>query len=377
MKRALEGQGHRVSVFTEVLDTASTQPGVYRVHRTLLDRLSRRLLRRRIPTGRDIFAFSAVIAAGILRVHRSDPIDVVEMEESFGWFADVGRQTSLPLLVKLHGPAFLTLGEEDLNTPFGQEKVDREGRALGLANAVISPSRVTLARTVERYRLTPKEQAHVVNPLVMDDDIPLWRLAACDRNAILFVGRFDLLKGADIMLKAFLSMLKMRPDLRLIFVGPDLGLPGSDGKGIHFGPYCDLLFPAEFRDCVDFRGPVANREVAKLRTQAMVTVIASRWETAGYTVLEAMLQGCPVVSTDAGACPESVINGITGRLARSEDPDDFAAQILAMIDDPEAAQAMGDAARRYVIEQHSPNRVAAASIDLYRKVISSPARWVA
>jgi glycosyltransferase involved in cell wall biosynthesis len=293
------------------------------------------------------------------------------MEESFGWFADIGRRTSLPLLVKLHGPAFLSLVEDEINTPFGQEKIEREGRALKLANAVISPSSSTLERTVERYGLSPKVRAHVVNPLVMDDDTPFWRLEECEPNTILFVGRFDQRKGADIVLKAFRSILKKRPELRLIFVGPDHGLPAADGSRVQFASYCDSLFGQALRDRVDFRGRMPNREIAKLRTRAMVTVVASRWENQSYAVLETMFQGCPLVSTDAGGCPESVVHGVTGRLARSEDPEDFASQILAMVDDPEAARVMGQAARRRVLEQHSPKQVADASLDLYNKVVAN------
>ena len=43
---------------------------------------------------------------------------------------------------------------------------------------------------------------------------------------------------------------------------------------------------------------MSNQEVTKLRTRCMVTVIGSRWENPGYTLLEAMLQGCPVVCTE-------------------------------------------------------------------------------
>jgi glycosyltransferase involved in cell wall biosynthesis len=370
MKRELEGRGHRVSVFTQGLDQ-SNDPRVHYVRLRLWDRAVRRLSRLRRANEFGVFDKSAVIAAAIMRIHRRDPIDVIEMEESFGWFADVGRLTSLPVLVRLHGPAFLTLGEDELNTSFGRERVNREGRAFALSTAIVAPSKVTLAQTIARYRLTPKEQRHIVNPLTMDSDTPLWRLDACDRDAILFVGRFDLIKGADVMLKAFLLVLKDRPHVKLIFVGPDYGLLESDGTVIKFAPYCDWLFPAELRERVDFRGRLPNRDVAELRTQAIMTVIASRQENQAYTLLEAMLQGCPVVSTDAGGCPESVIDGVTGRLAKSEDPNDFAAQMCAMLDDPKGAEAMGQAARRHVIEQHSAVRVANLSLEMYERVIAS------
>src|ERR1700690_2519008 len=254
MRRELERRGHRVSVFTNLLDPAASDTRIYVVRRGLWNRLMRRLMWWRAKSASDVFSFSAVIAAEILRFHRRDPIDVIEIEESFGWFADIERRTSIPVLVKLHGPAFLSLVEDEVNTPFGKEKVEREGRALRRATAVVSPSNSTLERTVERYSLRPKVCAHIVNPIFMDENTPLWRLEASERKTILFVGRFDLRKGADVMLKAFMSMLKTRPDLRLVFVGPDHGLPGSGGRKIQFVPFCESLFGTEFRDRIYFRG---------------------------------------------------------------------------------------------------------------------------
>jgi len=374
MKLELERRGHRVSVFTEVLDQSSTESNVHLVRdarRPLMRRVLRRLSRPWASAENDVFGFSAVIAAAILQVHRRNPIDIIEMEESFGWFADVARLTSLPVVARLHGPAFLSLVEDELDTSFGREKIEREGRALRLATAISSPCQSTLRQTIDRYQLTPPVARLIVNSLTMDSDVPVWSLNGCDPDTILFVGRFDLRKGADIVLKSFFLLLHDRPNLKLIFVGPDSGLSGPHGKRTPFAEYCALLFPAPVRNRVDYRGPVGNREVADLRVKAMVTVIASRWENPGYTLLEAMLQGCPVVSTDAGGCPESVINGVTGRLARSEDVQDFAAQLRNILDDPQGAAAMGRAARRHVSEDHSVVKVAAQSLALYERVISS------
>ena len=78
-----------------------------------------------------------------------------------------------------------------------------------------------------------------------------------------------------------------------------------------------------------------------------------------YALLEAMLQGSPVVSTDAGGCPENITSGLTGLLAKSEDPNDFAVQMRAMLDDPMRAMQMSNAARQHIIEQHSAATVAA------------------
>jgi glycosyltransferase involved in cell wall biosynthesis len=374
MKRELDRQGHRVSVLTGQLDGSVHDPSVYEVRgRPFWYRVKRRLSRKPPSIEQGIFDYSAVIAAQLREVHRRHPIDVIDMEESFGWFADIGEQTGLPVLVKLHGPAFLSFVENEIASSFGKEKVHREGLALRRAAAIISPCERTLMQTVEYYGLTPKEARHIVNPLTMGADTPLWRLEACDRNTILFVGRFDLRKGADIVLKAFLLMLRDRPHLNLIFVGPDGGMSMPDGSRLNFDAYCDSIFPKPLRHRVDYRGRLSYQEIAQLRTTAMVTVVASRWENPGYTLLEAMYQACPVVCTDAGGCPETVVDGVTGWLARSENPDDFAQKIGSMLDDPKRAEAMGQAARQHVIVNYAAEKVAAETLEMYRKVISNHA----
>src|SRR5215469_4960282 len=156
MKGALEELGHRVSVFTGELDPAGAGPRVYEVRRTLTDRLVHRLLRRDLAPERDTFDFSSVIATALQRVHRRDPIDILEMEETFGWCADVATRTSLPVVVRLHGPACLSLVEHEAETASGRARIEREGWALARAGAIVSPARVTLSQTISRYGLQPR-----------------------------------------------------------------------------------------------------------------------------------------------------------------------------------------------------------------------------
>jgi glycosyltransferase involved in cell wall biosynthesis len=370
MKVGLEQLGHRVSVFTPVLHESGIEDRVHHVdaaEQGLWARAVRRLFqpRRSVETDHDRLARD--IASAILRVHARDPIDLIEMEESFGWFAKVERVTSLPMAVKLHGPAFLSYVGVELKTAFAQKRIELEGRALSSALTILSPCRSTLTQTLEKYDLSPELAKHIVNPVVVDQTMPLWTVDTCDHRTILFVGRFDLRKGGDIMLKAFLLLLKERPDLKLIFVGPDLGLPLPDGRQIQFDAYCDQLFPAELRKSVDYRGALANQEIANLRIKAFVTIVASRWENLCYTLLEAMVQACPVVCSDAGGNPEVVTDWTTGRLAKSEQPADFAEKVLSLLDDPERAAKMARAGRQYVLDLYSAQSVFRQSVEIYER----------
>ena len=370
MRKGLLAQGHRVSIFAGLVAAGEHDSSTHQVGKSLVDRLRHTLTLRRSARYR-IFDAEKAIASAILRAHKIDAIDVIEMEESFGWAASVARITKIPTVVKLHGPAFMTLVDDELQTGLGQEKVRREGEALRLLPAIIAPSRFVLRDTLARYEIQPIISEQVENPVALDDDSQLWDSRQCDRNTLLFVGRFDRIKGGDLMLLAFQVMLAKRPQLKLIFVGPDYGLLQPDGTLIHFKQFLDSLNDLALSRAVSYLGRVTPAEVAALRPAAFVTAVTSRQENQAYTVLEAMLQGCPVVCTDNAGSSESVQHEVTGMLARSDDPADIAAQIDRLLEQPDLAASLGRAAREYVLRTHSPAAVVAKTVSVYRRTIEA------
>src|SRR4051794_40512729 len=107
MREELLRQGHRVSIFTP--SSKAPGPDVHVVVPSKFLKLRRWLRSKLRPKDSYPFGWGKSIAAAIDRVHRCDPLDIVEMEESFGWFGEVVRALSIPIVVKLHGPAFMTL----------------------------------------------------------------------------------------------------------------------------------------------------------------------------------------------------------------------------------------------------------------------------
>lgn len=368
LRSELLNLGHRVSVFTNVLGATSIDAGVYRVAPTLCQRVARRLARLGGDPSSDILEWGRAIAATIQAVHRADPIDIVEMEESFGWCAQVRELASPPVLVRLHGPAFLTLGEEAGRPGLARTRIEREGEALRGTAALVSPSDSALRCTAQRYGLEAPIQAVIPNPLKAEG--PRWEPERCEGKTLLFVGRFDRLKGGDTALIAFRRLLEADRELKLVFVGPDAGWYAADGRRTGFDEFCSSLFTPEERRSVQFLGMLPAAEIRALRTRAAATLVLSRWETQGYTALEAMLQGCPLIVSDAGALREVVQHGTTGLVARLDDIDDVCANVKRMLDDPRAAREMGRNAQRFVAERHAPRRIAARALGLYDQVIS-------
>jgi len=369
VRRELQRLGHQVSVITanEERDEAS---GIYGIDHGVWRRLIRRL-RLKLGLDRDlVFEVGTMIADEAERIHRRSPIDVLEMEESFGWHARVIARRRFPTVVKLHGPAFLTIPEEEAAAEFVQRRIEAEGRGLATARAITAPSQCTLDNTLVKYGLEPAIGDKVVNPLGLDSATALWSSGSSRRDTILFVGRFDKTKGADRVLLGFRDLLRQRAEVTLTFVGPDVGIRDEDGRLVHFEDYASALFSASELSKIRYLGRRSQTEISTLRSEASLTLVASRWETQGYTALEAMLQGCPLVCSDTSGLSESVVHESTGLLFRGDDIPDMVRQMLRLLDHPDFAEGLGRRAREYVVATHSPSVVVAQTLAIYRAAIS-------
>ena len=68
-------------------------------------------------------------------------------------------------------------------------------------------------------------------------------------------------------------------------------------------------------------------------------------------ILEAMEQGLPVISTNAGAIPDIIDNGNSGYTVEKSNPSSLASAIELLIKDPELCISMGKAGRKLFEEK--------------------------
>ena len=358
--------GHRVTVLAFSVHPSDDMVGIHRIEASWQSK-TRRLFARLARFDHDPSAWGSVmIADTINRLNRLDPFDVVEMEESFGWFDDVQRRVSIPVFVKLHGPAFLTQVEQA--TPSGSllRRIEKEGTALKRAQFVFAPSTDTIAKTFERYGITHLPKHVIPNPINAVKDMRyVWRAGKCDPKLLLFVGRFERIKGADFLLKAFRLMLNADPQLRLTFIGPHDGMIECDEGPMTLDECIDNWFGAGYKHAIDVRGLMSTLSIQELRVRAVATLVCSRWENQPNTALEAMAQGSPVVAVAVGGIQEVIEDGQTGVLVASGSEAEFAQATLELISDLEHAAAIGSRAREYVERVHAPCTIALRTTDFY------------
>jgi glycosyltransferase involved in cell wall biosynthesis len=244
-----------------------------------------------------------------------------------------------------------------------------EGRALARAAAISSPSQCALSRVTEFYGLQAVATAVIPNAQPLASRADTWTLDGCERDTMLFVGRFERVKGADLAIDAFVALAGRHPRIRLVFVGAIGSLETENGPR-QFNQYLDERVPAALRSRIEAHPFSAQTFIAPLRKRAFVTVVPSRFETFGMVVLEAIAQGCPVVASDAGGIPEVVRHGESALLCRAGDAMDLAVCVEALLANPELAARLGEAAQRRCGEAFAPGVVVERALDFYAEVLA-------
>ncbi len=96
----------------------------------------------------------------------------------------------------------------------------------------------------------------------------------------------------------------------------------------------------------------------------------SRADNAPLVVLESLACGTPVASFDIGGLAELVRPGQTGTLAPPANAAALAADIVALVQDPDRLTAMRPHCRTLVEVEHPAELAAARHVELYQELVS-------
>ncbi len=123
-----------------------------------------------------------------------------------------------------------------------------------------------------------------------------------------------------------------------------------------------------------FLGSLRRQDVAALLRSADVAACTPWYEPFGIVPVEAMACGVPVVGTNVGGLLDTIEPGVNGMLVAPRRPDEIAAAIGALIDDPERRRTLGRAGARRADRLYRWPAIARAVLDVYRSALSTGSR---
>ncbi len=118
---------------------------------------------------------------------------------------------------------------------------------------------------------------------------------------------------------------------------------------------------------VFFRPGIPDGELIGIYHRSLATVLPSLVDGGFTSAMESMACGVPVIATNLGSLPEVVEDGVTGFLVPPNDPAAIHEKMSLLIKDPAKSAAMGEAARKRVLEKFTWQRVADKCLEAYRR----------
>ncbi len=278
------------------------------------------------------------------------------------WAERGARAARLPFVVTVHELRWQTMAPGLRRATW----VWLESGALRRARALTTVSEAT-RRELVAYDASLASRTRVVpaaSPLALEGG-PTPRAAPSPGDArlrLVTVGRYTRPKGYDLLFEALARAAQAGLDFTLRIVGHGPEEPGLRALGERLG----------IANRLEWLG--RDPDVAEVLAGADAFVTATRGETFGIAVLEAMLVGLPVLATAVGGLPEVVVDGETGALVPFHPvtslPARFAAALLEWNEYRPRLLRYGEAGARRARERFSPERLARRMAEVYRQVLS-------
>lgn len=231
--------------------------------------------------------------------------------------------------------------------------------------AVIAPSSAMKA-ALQAYGVT--RPVHIIPTGIRmadfaDCDGPGFRARhgiAAERPVMGYVGRVAFEKNLDFLLRVTEIVRRELPDVLFLVAGEGPARAALERTVARRG----------LGGNVRFVGYLERRsELPACYCATDVFVFASRTETQGLVLLEAMALGVPVVALAAMGTRDVLQEGAGCRIA-PDDVDGFARTLTPLLADRTAARALGAAGKPYAAGW-SETRMSAAVIELYRSLVAA------
>lgn len=262
------------------------------------------------------------------------------------------------ITAKIRGKkCIITLFEEEPLLPYLSNPLSRNILLWILGKAdYITALNWTLGKKIKK--LFPKHKKKVLtipNWVDLNSFNPRKKRGNIKTKTILFTGRLCKQKGCEVLIRA-LPLIRKKIAARLVFVGP----PWNQKE------YEELANKLGVRKYIDFKGFIKTRkELVKEYQQCdLMTYPTLAKGGFGFTIMEAIACGKPVVGSDDTGIPDAI--GNAGLVSRRGDERSLAEQAIRVFSEKGLYERLqGNALKR--AKEFSEEKIISKYIELYKK----------
>ena len=199
--------------------------------------------------------------------------------------------------------------------------------------------------------ISPEERQSIRREIAGDEN----------RVVIISVGRLVQAKGYDDMIEAFAIVHQRDPRTILVIAG----------AGSLFDKIKKKISDMQLEESVNCLGE--RSDISQLLAASDIYASSSHREGLPVALLEAMIAGLPIVATSVGDIPK-VITPETGIIVPPHEPACLADALSDLINAPEKARMMGNAARSRAMQEYSLDTWINRLASLYEETLRSSKR---
>lgn len=188
---------------------------------------------------------------------------------------------------------------------------------------------VTLTQRDKEYWLKNTRHKSQVIAIANPCPFPVQKYIEKNKKIVLAVGRLDRDKGFDLLLEAWLQVIKIMPEWTLKIVG----------EGDQRANLTQFIRANRITESVDLVG--TTDDVSQYYQQAEIFCLSSRIEGFGMVLTEALAFGLPIVSFDCGPGPAEVLKDTGSILVPKNDTNQLALALINLMKDDERRKVIG------------------------------------
>ena len=180
---------------------------------------------------------------------------------------------------------------------------------------------------------------------------------------ILFLGRFDKVKGIDVLLNA-INIIKDKPvfsNKKLVIMGVDFGFESQ---------MLAMISEMKIEDKVIVIKNPPREDVISAYQQSRFLVLPSRWELSPLTPLEGFVFKKAVISTNTHGIPYTIKDRIHGILIESENHKALADAILELLSDDKKCHEYGLAGYNMIQAECNSVKMTESTLKIYQQLVN-------
>jgi glycosyltransferase involved in cell wall biosynthesis len=267
-------------------------------------------------------------------------------------------------VLKLHGPTDFIAKINDVPLRGLSRVIARRERHLARQVSLLCSADPTLARSMAEIWRLPAAPVTIPDPVLPPVTNDATRRERPSGLRIISVGRLEHRKDQLTLVRALNRVAGELGEWDATLVGPDTQT-GPGGSSYLAAVQAEAS--PEVKQRLRYHGVATKDELWGMYREADVAVVCTVDGAYGYSTLDAMVAGLPVVTTTpatAEAKSPYVLDGTTALTYPAQEPHALATALRRVASDRALGPRLSEAARRHVLDELAPEQIARRVIDL-------------